>query len=1216
MTSPVGGKPESTQDRYDDVHSVGSSFGAELDENAVRNLLGNQVENPFTSIVTGLAGTVVGILESVANGILGIFKPGATEGGIRDAIVAVMEPIESQVYDLGKRLNAMSTEVMGKIEEQKGLIDDATAAVNEAKDAVAAVKAVADQNKKDVAAAVSKAEKASADLAALVPQITAAIDAANKASSDVSTLTPKVTAASADAAKASQDVAALSPKVTDAVSKSDKATKDVAALTPKVTAASNKATQAASDVADLTPKVTAAQDKADKAASDLSTLTPKVTAAQRRADAAYTEAGKVRTELSPKITAAQNQADAAVADLAELEPKVTAAQSKADSAFTEAGKVRNEVTPKIEAAQSKGQEALSVADKAVDWLRNPKEIGASLIAIDPETDKPNWAEHLDPVTAEENPLNLPNAYKTGDNSSKNPREMWVNIDPSTDYVVSMWVKANKPGSQMTYDVRNQDGAHALQGAREIPGFPSAGDTWRPYWIKDVPTEWTQYKKIATPRETSRLFRFAVSYFKHSSGETQDVVQYIADLQIYPLVPSQLDVDQAQNDAIKANQDILRQQEEINAAQATANLAQKNFNDNQQKWNTASSNATKALQDSAALQALLNDAQADINAHQKIFNDNQTKWNAASTNATKALADAAKAQKDINAEQAKFNTFQTDFNKKQTTWNKASSDATKALQDVAKAQEDINAEQQKFNNFQTDFNKKQTAWNNAVDRSIATQKTVNDNFEKWTDGANTAIQANTSAIKALGKIDTGESLIAYLTPTDAEVRAGTAKYDVPVWTTGAHREFSGQNPPPENVKYAYGASSTDITKSPKTVKVAVRPGTKYILSFWAYGSGDLVIYMYGNGGGYPIRSTRQLKVNQETLQIEKDSGGKRIYDSAKNGNSSSSTGTQWLLNGFAPDELYKWVHYKFEVEFTEPTTEVWFDRFYWNWRKTSVYGQYLAGMQFYPDVPTQADVDEAQNKAIEANTAFAKQQIELNTLFQEQLWAQLDMIEQLELQSPRVYHQNVDDGKLISNIPSWVGWSTAREYKNTFINFYHRYSDTKMVAWQATGKWEGQVRVTMTWSNGATDVWVYTVYKDRIVRGDSSWTGRTFFNSGGAALIYHKNTTFEVYPKHLGRWFNLFWMPEDKRWYHSTTELDLRGVEGGPSLLRWDTSNAKENPRIRLTTSFKCNQPLTLEDMTGKKVTYPAGKIINPQIIDVNKLDKSKQYRFEEAGVHW
>ena len=127
MTSPVGGKPESTQDRYDDVHSIGSSFGAELDENAVRSLLGNQVENPFFSIVTGLANTVADILESVANGILGIFKPGDKESPIRDAVIAVMEPMESQVFELGKRLNTLSTEAMGKIEEQAELIRSAEA---------------------------------------------------------------------------------------------------------------------------------------------------------------------------------------------------------------------------------------------------------------------------------------------------------------------------------------------------------------------------------------------------------------------------------------------------------------------------------------------------------------------------------------------------------------------------------------------------------------------------------------------------------------------------------------------------------------------------------------------------------------------------------------------------------------------------------------------------------------------------------------------------------------------------------------------------------------------------------------------------------------------------------------------------------------------------------------------------------------------------------
>lgn len=1140
MTSPVGGKPEPTQDRYDDVHSRGSSFGAELNESAVRGILSSQVESPFASVAISVANAFGSLISDVADAISGIIPDGARTEPIKNAIVAKIGPLESEVLALGESLSALSEETMGRIDAQEGLIDDATAAVNEAKDAVAAIKAVADQNKLDIIEAVSKAEKASADLAALAPQITAAIDAANKASSDVSTLTPKVTAASADAAKANQDIAALSPKVSDAVSKSDKATKDVAALTPKVTAASNKATQAASDVADLTPKVTAAQSKADKAASDLSTLTPKVTAAQKRADAAYTEAGKVRTDLTPKITAAQTKADTAVADLTKLEPKVTAAQSKADSAYTEAGKVRTEVTPKIEAAQSKGQEALSVADKAVSWLRNPKEIGASLIAIDPETNKPNWAEHLTPVTAEENPLNLPNAYKTGDNYTRNPREMWVNIDPSTEYVVSLWVKADKPGSWMTYDMRNQDGELLFQTRRKIDGFLDAGDSWRAFWIRNVPTEWTQYKKVATPKEASRLAKFGATYFNHSSGDTTDAVQYIADFQIYPLVPSQLDVDQAQNDAIKANQDILRQQEEINAAQATANLAQKNFNENQQKWNTASSNATKALQDSAALQALLNDAQADINAHQKIFNDNQIKWNAASTNATKALADAAKAQKDINAEQAKFNTFQTDFNKKQTTWNKASSDATQALQDAAKAQSDVNAEQKKFNNFQTDFNKKQTAWNEAVDRSIATQKTVNDNFEKWTDGASKAIQANTDATEALARINGiqvgGRNLLK-----ESLFQKTTSDYLI-------HRFPLGDSIPQDGEEVTFSIKATP-------------------------GEGKTRFRLY-NSNGNGSSAMFDLYINEQEPSpdgVYKATGKWKVA-----GRNSHLNVYAFPSSVKAPSEI-EWVKLERGNQATDwtPAPE---------------------------DLPTQAQVDDAQNKAIEANTEFAKQQVEINQLLQEQLWTQQDMVEQLDLQATKIYHGEVSSVRT-TDIPKWVGWSSATEHIFPLVHFYTRNDTDRMFKWQLTGSWTGRVKVTSNWSNGAVDVAVFDVTTSGVSQGGKY--SRTQTTSGGAWNVNLRNVTFEVFPTSLDRKCSV----AASNGKHSVTEGET--VKGFPSMVRYQGDQG-----IRFSCPVKCDKELTLdvfEDGKWVSKTYPTQYMIMPTLIKWSQIPTAAT--FTEAKVY-
>lgn len=1147
MTSPVGGKPKPTQDRYDDVHSRGSSFGAELNESAVRGILSSQVESPFASVAISVANAFGSLISDVADAISGIIPDGARTEPIKNAIVAKIGPLESEVLALGESLSALSEETMGRIDAQKGLIDDATAAVNEAKDAVAAVKAVADQNKKDVASAVSKAEKASADLAALAPQITAAIDAANKASSDVAELTPQVTSASADAAKANQDIAALSPKVTDAVNKSDKATKDVAALTPKVTAASDKATQAASDVADLTPKVTAAQSKADKAASDLSTLTPKVTAAQKRADAAYTEAGKVRTELSPKITAAKNQADAAVADLVELEPKVTAAQSKADSAYTEAGKVRSEVTPKIEAAQTKGQEALSTADTAIDWLKNPVEIGTSLLANVPGTETPAWigSEGVYEIPKEELPAGAYNGWYSDNTDIQAIPKLKVSVNPGFEYKVSGWAKReaieSEDASAFLLHIRSDEDSNPI----DVYDRKSGPGTWwskNPYILsyRTTSTEWEPFEISVTFKEDiSKVWISAVTWSFTSSSHIQ-AKNYVAGLRIEPVIPTQASVDQAQNDAIKANQDILLQQEEINAAQATANLAQKNFNDNQQKWNTASSNATKALQDSAALQGLLNDAQADINAHQKIFNDNQTKWNAASTNATKALADAAKAQKDINAEQAKFNTFQTDFNKKQTTWNKASSDATQALQDAAKAQEDINAEQQKFNNFQTDFNKKQTAWNNAVDRSIATQKTVNDNFEKWTDGATKAITANADATEALARINGiqigGRNLLK-----ESLFQKTSSDYLI-------HRFPLGDSRPQDGEEVTFSIKAT--------------PG-EGITRFRLYNSN-------GNGSS----ALFDLYINEQEPSpdgVYKATGKWKV--AAKN---SHLNVYSYPSSVKTPSEI-EWV----KLERGNTATD---------WTPAP------------EDLPTQAQVDDAQNKAIQANTEFAKQQVEINQLLQDQLWTQQDMVEQLDLQATKIYHGEVSSVRT-SGIPSWVGWSSATEHIFPFVHFYTRNDTDRMYKWQLTGSWTGKVKTTTNWSNGAVDVAVFDVATSGVSQGGSY--SRTQTTSGGAWGVNLRNVTFEVFPNSLDRECSV----SAVNGKYSVIEDEK--VKGFPSMVRYQGDQG-----IRFSCPVKCNKELTLdvfEDGKWVSKTYPSYRMIMPTLIKWSQIPTAAT--FTEAKVY-
>ena len=243
--------------------------------------------------------------------------------------------------------------------------------------------------------------------------------------------------------------------------------------------------------------------------------------------------------------------------------------------------------------------------------------------------------------------------------------------------------------------------------------------------------------------------------------------------------------------------------------------------------------------------------------------------------------------------------------------------------------------------------------------------------------------------------------------------------------------------------------------------------------------------------------------------------------------------------------------------------------------------------------TQEKITESLVSATEANTQALKLQENLNLLFQEQLWTQLDMIEQTELQRPRVYHQAVDDGPLITNIPSWVGWSSAREYKNTFINFYHRYSDTKTVKWQATGRWEGQVRLTTNWDNGAVDTYVYNIYMDRITRGDRTWSGRTMSMTGGAAFVYHRNTTFEVYPRNLGRQVGVFISTKDDGTGTRWVDEDAPSMNQ-PSMIRY-----KSEDMFRLAASVTSDKEVTTrvyQDGEWVKKVYAPDTIIPPSMI--------------------
>ena len=233
---------------------------------------------------------------------------------------------------------------------------------------------------------------------------------------------------------------------------------------------------------------------------------------------------------------------------------------------------------------------------------------------------------------------------------------------------------------------------------------------------------------------------------------------------------------------------------------------------------------------------------------------------------------------------------------------------------------------------------------------------------------------------MSKLDAGTSLVGYYEPTDEEVQKGNARYDLPEWgeyiAEKRYESSDGYPGLPPGEDFAYGVSSGTGTKLRYLSFRPVIPETTYTLSFWAKGSGNLVIYMYGDGQrSYPITSVRQLKINQETMEEERDKNGKRIYDPDKNGNRLTAKGSQWLLGGFNfPEE---WTYFSYEVTFLASTRNVRFSTFYWNWKNKSSKGQYISGMTFTPDIPSQAQIDQSQNEAIKANTLALENQKAIN-----------------------------------------------------------------------------------------------------------------------------------------------------------------------------------------------------------------------------------------------
>lgn len=776
-------------------------------------------------------------------------------------------------------------------------------------------------------------------------------------------------------------------------------------------------------------------------------------------------------KISPTLSALSNKLDTTNDSL-----------SKLNKDYDSVNKKVSDITGKVEPLSQQAQQAASDAQKAIDALRNPKEIGTSILTIDQVSGREHWtkdASYSSEKTPDGDSVYYVNSTDKISNELDAPR---IVVDTRIPYKVSFWAKADAPGSKFSiiYFGNGYEGPF-----EKVEGNIPSRDQYLPYYF-EPPTKWTKYEAVVRFKPDVDTIRMNAFKWNNNSTKTN---QYIGGFKFFPLIPDQATIDKLQNDAILKNTKIgksntnaidainegMKAQATLNQKQQEWNAVQKIVNDNQQAWNktqeTVNQNQSKwnqAAQDYKDLNDRLWGKQGEINKLNQAINANQTELLAVNTRAIQTLTNGAnvipyyvpsttevangynewtrpgwlnpvyprlsddsvyKGFGYYHFEKNSWfaNTYFTidpnveyDFE----VWLRGTEGSVISLELRSdqgsrvsvyggiygdnKPDEVLN----RYGGYIIDNKVVHSTWTKYKTRvkfkgdqtrvrvyklivsdsttvdigedmrlypHIPSQDDVNkalmdaDKALKDQIDANTKIdQAQTradegfyKAIKALSMPEEANSLFAFIQPSDAEVKAAyesgkssTIVYDQPEWTLfgnkAAPRKHSNtENPESIRNEWTITANSTDHTTSRSASEVTYMPvikGVTYKLSFMAYTNFDnSIIYL-------------QFYDQNESSCFSSVTGFVDGAADSKYSSKGSSTyigGSLLLQRG--------WHKYEFRVEMLPTTTAIRMKAIYWNHPSGNSGFQRISAMYFVPDIPSQAEVDKAQNNAIINNT---------------------------------------------------------------------------------------------------------------------------------------------------------------------------------------------------------------------------------------------------------
>ncbi|OIR43214.1 hypothetical protein BJP06_06435 [Corynebacterium sp. NML120713] len=753
-------------------------------------------------------------------------------------------------------------------------------------------------------------------------------------------------------------------------------------------------------------------------------------------------------------------------------------------------------------ANKKVKSAVDEADKAFKAIEGMVDIGASLVALIPGTDTPDWSRAASNTgKMPDPPTNVKGVYACNANQKQtmvpNPRK--VKAIAGRWYTYEFWVRSNKANAALL--IRLNDGDRHRAAIKQFKPKDNPGQWTTTVWgigggIKVTKAnEWQKFSGRLQLQDDIEYVALDRMEWKWGGKGPQDAVIYVAGLKVLPEVPDQATVDRLQNNAILKNTAVGKSNAKAIDVLVEARDLQLKWNDQQQGWNAT-----------------------------------QEKLNATNKDAINGLK--------------KANKLQQDWNREQKNWNKT---------------------------------------------------------------ANTAMSANTSAIIALARKDSAQSILAWKDLTEAEVKAGKREVWKPVWATGAiwYREkktaSDGDKRFLGNHDDMWGVSSTTSTRNCETAWMRVEPGKRYKLSFWARGTragSRLYIQMWGKGsnGGSPFRKV-WYNVDSKTGQRTESRGSWTSYPVQN-----YELSTTWKL-------------FEQVVEIREGVTELRFGKFYWNHSNgTAKANQWITGLEFGPDIPLQKDVDEAQSLGIELNKRaneldeeFRLAQMKTNNLIQAQLWNHLDMIEFLDIRTPKVYGWGAKFASSQKfNYPNPYNRNRGGYYITAPYHEQWLHYDDKEFFVACRGTWVGKIEVQINWTNGAIDNWTEYVEPNQ----------RIFKYTGGAPTIKMRHASVTVYVESLKRECStrLGTKHRDDKYPNQTGNEKLPRKMWTGQLDTNGLIRKCEKGFLRLKNTVTCNRDVVVRDEEFKPKTIKAGKPLRAYTIypEDQKLASGTQYTFKEV----